>query len=87
MTKEPLKPDSKRLVREVIGWKWLRHENILPFVGVMLTPPFISIISDRMQHGNIMEFVKACPNFNRLDLVSGRRRSLFLRRIDLIMDS
>ena len=47
--------DAKLLAREVVGWKWLQHENILPFVGV--TPEF-AIVSDLMEHGNVMEFIE-----------------------------
>lgn len=60
----------------MIGWKWLRHENILPFVGVMFTPPPVSIASERMEHGNVMEFVKARRDYNRLSLVSEGRASI-----------
>ena len=65
--------DSKLLVEEVVGWKWLKHENILPFVGATPTPPLFSIISERMENGSITDFIKAHPNHNRLRLVSGRR--------------
>jgi len=57
----------KLLAREVVGWKWLQHENILPFVGV--TPEF-AIVSDFMEDGNIMRFIANHPRHNRLDLVS-----------------
>ena len=63
--------NPKLPVKEVVGWKWLQHENILPFVGVTLTPPLFSIISERMENGNVMDFVKAHPDHNRLHLVSG----------------
>ena len=77
----PLPPSSneslilghKLLVKEVVGWKWVRHENILPFVGVSQRPPFFSIISEWMENGNIMNFIKAHPNHNRLHLVSEER--------------
>lgn len=62
--------DPKLLVKEVIGWKWLQHENILPFIGVTLTPPLFSIVSERMENGNIVDFIKARPDHNRLRLVS-----------------
>lgn len=75
--------DPKLLAKEVVGWKWLRHENILPFVGVMFTPPLISIVSARMENGNIMDFIKANQKYNRLRLV--REESyLFLRRTDCL---
>ena len=64
----------KLLVKEVVGWKWLRHENILPFVGVSLKPSLFSIISERMENGNIMGFIKARPNHNRMRLVSEGKR-------------
>lgn len=69
--RQPLKPDPKLLMKEVVGWKWLRHENILPFVGVMFTPLFISIVSEQMENGNIVTFVTSHPRCNRLRLVSG----------------
>ena len=66
---------SKLLVKEVVGWKWLRHGNILPFVGVSLKPPIFSIISERMKNGSVVNFIKAHPNHNRLCLVSEQRAS------------
>ena len=64
--------ESKLLAKEVIGWKWLQHDNILPFLGVVLEPQRFSIISERMENGNVMDFIKTCPNHNRLRLVSER---------------
>jgi len=60
----------KLLAREVVGWKWLQHENILPFVGVT---PELAIVSDLMGNGNIMEFINKHPRYNRLHLVSDGR--------------
>lgn len=71
-------PGCKLLVKEVVGWKWVRHENILPFVGVSLEPSPFSIISERMENGNITNFIKAHPNYNRLRLVSEGRASILL---------
>lgn len=76
--KKSLTFTDKLLVKEVVGWKWLRHENILPFVGVSLEPPLFSIISERMENGNIMNFIKVHPNYNRLRLVSEGRVSILL---------
>jgi len=72
-SKEPLTLSHKLVVKEVVGWKWLRHENILPFIGVSLEPPLFSIISERMENGNIMDFIRVHPNHNRLRLVSEGR--------------
>ena len=69
--KRSLMPWPQHLVKEVIGWKWLRHQNILPFVGVMFTPSTpISIASELMENGNIMDFVRKNRDYNRVDLVS-----------------
>ena len=66
------------LIKEVVRWKWLRHENILPFVGVLSKPPHFSIISERMENGSIMNFIRAHPNHNRLRLVSEETLFSFL---------
>jgi hypothetical protein len=68
-TRWNLKQGPKLLVGEVVGWKWLRHENILPFVGVILSPSF-SIVSEWMENGDIMNFTRIHPDYNRLRLVS-----------------
>lgn len=73
---ESLKPGRKLLIKEVVGWKCVRHENVLPFVGVMSKPPLFSIISERMENGNIMDFIEAHPSSNRLRLVSEGRTSI-----------
>lgn len=75
--KQSLMPDPQLFVKEVVGWKWLRHENILPFLGVSLKPPLFSIISDRMENGSIMDFIRLHPSFNRFRLVSEGRSSIF----------
>ena len=69
-SKRSLTLHRQLLVKEVVGWKWLQHENILPFVGVMFAPSPISIVSERMENGNIMGFIRANQDYNRLRLVS-----------------
>ena len=71
------------LVKEVVGWKWLRHENVLPFVGVIFAPLPISIASERMENGNIMEFIQANQDYNRIHLVS-EGRAVLLSRVDCL---
>ena len=78
--------DPKLLVKEVVGWKWLQHENILPFIGVTLTPQLFSIVSERMENGNVTDFIKAHPDHNRVHLVSGGVR-LSSYNIDLLGSS
>jgi hypothetical protein len=50
-------------------WKTLRHPNILPLIGVMMSETQFATVSDWMVHGNITSFVKAHPDVNRLALV------------------
>lgn len=59
--------DFQLLAREVVAWKWLRHENILPFVGVTRE---YAIVSDFMENGNVMKFIAKYPRHNRFHLVS-----------------
>ena len=61
--------DVQRFAKEVVGWKWLRHENILPFVGVSSIPPPFSMVSVWMENGNIMSFLKKNPDQNPFSLV------------------
>ena len=79
-SKQLLTLHPQLLVKEVVGWKWLRHENILPFIGVTLAPSLISIVSERMENGNIMDFIKANQDCSRLRLVSERSYSTLLPR-------
>ena len=59
----------QRFMNEVVGWKWLRHENILPFVGVSEIPQPLSMVSVWMGNGDITNFIKTTPNQNPFSLV------------------
>jgi serine/threonine protein kinase len=59
----------QRFCREVMAWKMLRHPNILPLIGVMVSQTQFAMISDWMVDGNINDFVKAHPDANRFELV------------------
>jgi hypothetical protein len=52
-----------------VTWKALRHPNVLPLIGVMMSETQFATISDWMVNGNINDFVKAHPDVNRLELV------------------
>lgn len=62
----------QRFCREVLGWKRLSHPNILPLLGVSVTasPRSFRIVSDWMQNGNVMEYIRSNPEVDRLQLVS-----------------
>ena len=48
-------------------WKHLGHPNVVPLLGVTITPP--QLISQWMSGGDLLENVKR-PEVNRLSLVS-----------------
>jgi len=55
--------------KEIVGWKWLQHENLLPFLGVTTTPSPFSMVSPWMENGNIISFLKTTPDQNPFSLV------------------
>ena len=56
-------------MNEVVGWKWLIHENILPLIGVSSVPLPFSMVSAWMENGDVMSFTKATPDQNPFSLV------------------
>ena len=69
--------------KEVITWRSLRHPNVLPLLGVMMTGNQFSMVSEWMTNGNINQFVKAHQDANRFELVS---RLLKLLTSSIIVD-
>ena len=51
-------------------WKCLRHLNVLPLLGVTMIENRLVMVSEWMENGNVIEFVKANDNVDRLGLVS-----------------
>ena len=49
-------------------WKYLEHPNILPLLGVTITP--FQLISTWMPGGDLPEYIKKNPDADRLGLVS-----------------
>ena len=50
-------------------WKCLRHLNVLPLLGVTMIENRLVMVSEWMENGNVIEFVKANDNVDRLGLV------------------
>ena len=50
-------------------WKTLRHQNILPLMGVMMSENQFVMISEWMMNGNINNFVRTRSDVNRVRLV------------------
>ena len=58
--------------KEVMTWKALRHQNVLPLLGVMMSGNQFAMVSEWMANGNINEFVKTHRGANRFKLVGLR---------------
>lgn len=61
-------------------WKCLRHLNVLPLLGVTMIENRLVMVSEWMENGNIIEFVKANANVDRLGLVCFSDRFALARR-------
>ena len=48
-------------------WKKLRHQNIVPFLGVMQNP--LQLVSEWMPNGDLTEYLSKNPGTNRIALV------------------
>ena len=59
----------QRFCKEVLTWKSLRHQNILPLLGVATSDNQFAMVSEWMANGNINEFVKVHREANRFKLV------------------
>ena len=60
---------TQRFCKEAITWKALRHQNVLPLLGVTMGNNQFAMVSEWMANGNINEFVKAHSDANRFELV------------------
>jgi hypothetical protein len=61
---------AQRFCKEFVSWKALRHPNVLPLVGVIMTEDEFAMVSDWMSNGNINQFVREHQDANRFELVS-----------------
>ena len=66
---KPTDSAVQRFCKEVVMWKFLRHPNVLPLVGVAMSETRFARISDWMTNGNIIDFVNARPDVDRHGLV------------------
>ena len=66
----------QRFCKEVVGWKSLRHPNVLPLLGVDMDETRFVTVSEWMVHGDIHEFMRANVDADRLELVCFSFRAL-----------
>lgn len=72
VVRDTIECSVQQFCKEVILWKSLSHPNILKLVGVLkgVDQCDFSTISEWMEHGDIMEYIKDCRHsVNRLGLV------------------
>jgi len=67
---------SRRFCKEFIPWKFLRHPNVLPLIGVRMTENEFAMVSDWMPNGNINRFVTTHRDANRFELLADVARGL-----------
>jgi serine/threonine protein kinase len=71
--------------REIVTWKRLVHENILPLTGVSTTLFPFCMISPWMDNGNLIDYVRSNPATNRVTLLLGVVKGLeYLHSYDII---
>ena len=58
-------------------WKYLIHPNIVPLLGVTITPP--QLISNQMSGGDLPEYIEKHSDVDRLELV-GVPPAMFIPR-------
>ena len=63
-------------------WKFLRHPNVLPLIGVTMSETRFAMISDWMLNGNISDFVKAHMDVDRYGIVGFHSKTRCPRLID-----
>ena len=55
-----------------MAWRALRHPNVLPLLGVIMTDDQFVMVSEWMTNGNINQFVATQCGANRFKLVRPR---------------
>ena len=64
-------PDLNQMFyREVVGWKYISHPNIAPFLGISEILFSFCIISPWLSNGNIAQYIRKHQIVGRLKLVS-----------------
>lgn len=65
-------PDcDQRLYRIILGWKYMTHPNVVPFLGVTETPDYpFCFVNHWLPNGNIAKYIPKKPGVNRFQLVS-----------------
>ncbi|KAF8906038.1 TKL/TKL-ccin protein kinase [Gymnopilus junonius] len=67
----------KRFENEINMWANLNHDHILPFYGIVTDlGQHIHMVSPWQENGNVLEYVKAHANIDRIPLIRGAAEGL-----------
>jgi hypothetical protein len=70
-THSEIKSNFQVIWGKVVIWSGLGHENIAPFLGISENP-YPSVISNWMEHGDLMNYLTLSPEIDGCRLVSHR---------------
>ncbi|CAA7264551.1 unnamed protein product [Cyclocybe aegerita] len=59
----------KRLQAEVLAWHRLCHRNVSQLFGIVQSPYSIAMVSQWCDNGTVSNYLKQCPDANRLKLL------------------
>jgi serine/threonine protein kinase len=68
-TSRGLSCDGQSFLNEVVTWRYLRHPNIVPFLGVCDKSP-LCLVSRWMEEGTLLDFFRHHPDERRTSFVS-----------------
>ncbi|EJD46461.1 kinase-like protein [Auricularia subglabra TFB-10046 SS5] len=63
------KPSNEQICRELAAVSRVRHPHILPFIGALSTSLYTVVVSEYMESGNMLEYIKAQPTVQREPLL------------------
>lgn len=84
-TEGNLEKIKQRFMREIVGWKYFVHPNVLPFKGVSETLFPFCIISPWLPNGNIIDYIRQNGMVNRFQLLAQAACGLeYLHSLDIV---
>lgn len=89
---------KRRFCKEIVIWRALNHQNVLPLSGVTVTESRLVMVSEWMSRGSIRKFIQEDTNADRLELLRGTAKGLIymhnlgiihgdLRGVNILIDN
>ncbi|EIW81847.1 kinase-like protein [Coniophora puteana RWD-64-598 SS2] len=57
------------MCREAAIWRYLRHPNVLPFLGAVYNGTEIHVVTPFMENGSVMDYLERNPDVDRVRLI------------------